>query len=66
MRPILSAINTHTYNISKFIIPLISDWSKNEHTINDSFSFISDITNTTNNNYYMASFNIPHYIPTSY
>ena len=58
MRPMLSAINTHTYNISKFITPLISNWSKNEHTINDSFSFVSDITNTTNNNYYMASFDI--------
>ena len=58
MRPILSAINTHTYNMSKFIIPLISNWSRNEYTINDSFSFVNEIKYKINNNYYMASFDI--------
>ena len=58
MRPILSAINTHTYKLSKFIIPLISSWSKNIYTINDSFSFVNEIKNTINNNFYMASFDI--------
>ena len=58
MRPILSAINTHTYKISKYIIPLISNWSKNNYTISDTFTFINEITNTENNNYHMASFDI--------
>ena len=58
MRPILSAIKTHTYTMSKFLIPLISPWSKNIYTINDTFKFVNEINNTLNNNFYMASFDI--------
>ena len=58
IRPIMSAISTHTYKMSKFIIPYISQWSKNEYTIYDSFSFTNEIINFKNNNYIMASFDI--------
>ena len=54
----MSAIGTHTYKMSKFIIPYISQWSKNEYTIYDSFSFTNEIINFKNNNYIMASFDI--------
>ena len=58
IRPILSAVNTHSYKICKFLINLINVWSTNEFTVKDSFSFVSEICNLDNNNYYMASFDI--------
>ena len=56
IRPIMSAIGTHVYKMSKFIIPFISDWSKNEYTVCDSFNFSNEIVKLKNNNYIMASF----------
>ena len=44
--------------MSKFIIPFISDWSKNEYTVRDSFNFSNEIVKLKNNNYIMASFDI--------
>ena len=58
MRTILSAINTRTYKISKYITPLISNWSKNSYTINDTFSFVNEITNPKSNNCHISSFDI--------
>lgn len=38
-RPILSAIGTCTYNIAKFFAPILAEFSKNDYTVKDSFSF---------------------------
>ena len=38
-RPILSALGTPTYKLSKFFVPLLTPLSLNEYTIKDSFSF---------------------------
>ena len=32
IRQILSEINTQSYNLAKFIIPLLKPWSENEYT----------------------------------
>ena len=42
-RPILSAINTPSYNIAKFLVPLLSELTTNEFVSKDSFAFANDI-----------------------
>ena len=56
-RPILSSIGTCTYKLAKFFVPLLSEHSKNEFTLKDSFSFAEDIAKQ-NVNLYMASFDV--------
>ena len=36
-RPILSAINTPTYKLAKFLVPMLEPLATNEYTIKDSF-----------------------------
>ena len=58
-RPIFNAINTPSYNISKFLVPHLSHLTKNDYAVKDSFDFVSDICKIDNaNDYYMASFDI--------
>ena len=42
-RPILSAINTPTYKLAKFLVPILKSLSSNEHTVKDSFAFAEEI-----------------------
>ena len=42
-RPILSAIGTPTYNLSKFLVPLLSPITSNEYSIKNSFTFAQEI-----------------------
>ena len=42
-RPILSALQTPTYNIAKFLVPLLNPLTKNEYTVKDSFQFAEEI-----------------------
>ena len=42
-RPILSAINSPTYNISKYINGLLKPFTTNKYTARDSFTFANDI-----------------------
>ena len=56
-RPILSAINTPSYEIAKFLIPLLSDLTKNEYVSKDSFEFAKNVRNQ-NSDFFMASFDI--------
>ena len=59
LRPILSAISTTGYNIAKFFVPLLSIFTTNEFTINDSFSFVNEIVSIPDSDsYVMASFDI--------
>ena len=56
-RPILSAINTPSYKIAKFLTPLLCNLTKNEFVSKDSFEFARVVRNQ-NPDLYMASFDI--------
>ena len=42
-RPILSAINTPTYKLAKFLVPILSCLTVNEYTVKDSFHFATEV-----------------------
>ena len=42
-RPVLSAINTPTYKLAKFLVPVLKSLTSNEYTVNDSFPFAEEI-----------------------
>ena len=54
-RPILSAIGTLTYTLSKFFVTLLIPLTLNDYTIKDSFSFAEEFSNY-DSNLVMASF----------
>ena len=56
-RPILSAINTPSYKIAKFLVPLLSDLIKNKFVSKDSFNFAQNVR-LQNPDLFMASFDI--------
>ena len=56
-RPIISAINTPSYNLAKFLLPILEPITKNYFVIKDSFSFVEDIKGQ-NSTYFMASFDV--------
>ena len=56
-RPILSAIGNCSYNIAKFFVPILKQFTINEYTVKDSFSFCKEIIDQ-NPNLYMASFDV--------
>ena len=42
-RPILSALQTAIYNLTKFLVPILSPLTKNEYTVKDPFQFAEEI-----------------------
>ena len=42
-RPILSALQTPTYNLAKFLVPILNPLTKNEYAVKDSFQFAEEI-----------------------
>ena len=56
-RPILSAIGTSTYNLAKFLVPILKPLTINEFTVKDSFSFANEVT-TFDKKCIMASLDI--------
>ena len=42
-RPILSALQTPTYNLAKFLVPILDPLTKNEYTVKNSFHFAEEI-----------------------
>ena len=59
LRPILSAINTVGYNISKFLVPILGCLTVNDYTVRDTFSFVNEIQQLTNcSKLVMASFDV--------
>ena len=56
-RPILSAINTPSYKIAKYLVPLLSSLTKNKFVSKDSFEFAKNVRNQ-NPDLFMASFDI--------
>ena len=49
-RPILSAIGTPTYDLAKFLVPILKPLTENEYTVHDSFSFASHISKFNSKN----------------
>lgn len=60
LRPILSSTGIHSFNISKFLVPLLLPISISPFSIGDTFSFIQDLFRLDFNtgNVVMASFDI--------
>ena len=56
-RPILSAIGTPTYNIARFLVPILKPLTTNDYTLKDTFEFSRDILNQ-NPNLFMASLDV--------
>ena len=44
LRPILSAINSPSYKLAKFPLPLLTPLASNDFTIKDSFSFVEEVS----------------------
>ena len=42
-RPILSAIVTPTFKLSKFLVPILQPLTTNEYTIKESFTFTEEL-----------------------
>ena len=55
--PILSAIKTPSYNLAKFLVPLIEPITKNNFTVKNSFEFSKEICEQ-NPEYFMASLDV--------
>ena len=53
----LSAINTPTYKLAKFLVPHFTPLTKNEYTVSDSFSFAEEIRNQ-DTQLFMASLDV--------
>jgi len=47
LRPIISSIGTFNYNTAKFLVPIISPLTTNQYTIENSTTFVSEITSLT-------------------
>ena len=58
LRPILSTVGTYNYNMSQFLVPLLSVLIRSCYTVKDSFSFVKEICSFRNDNYVMASFDV--------
>ena len=57
LRPILSAIGTPTYDLAKFLVPILKPLTENEYTVHDSFSFANDVRKLSSKNL-MASLDV--------
>ena len=58
VRPILSAIGTFNYKLSKFLVPLLAPITINEYTVKDSFSFSKEVCDLNFENCCIASFDV--------
>ena len=59
LRPILSANNTPTYNLAKFLVPLLNPYTTNNYSLKNSFDFVDTICNIPNaNRYTMCSYDV--------
>ena len=56
-RPILSAIGTPTYNIAKFLVPILKPLTTDDNTLKDTLEFSCDILNQ-NPNLFMESLDV--------
>ena len=58
LRSIMSAIGTFNYNLSKFLVYILSPITRNEFTVSDSFTFAKEICDLRFDNCILASFDI--------
>ena len=59
LRPIVSSVNTVTYNTAKFLVNLLKPISVNQYTCKDTFSFLNDTkTKTFGRNCYLVSLDV--------
>ena len=56
-RPFLSAIWTSAYSVAKFLVPILKEYTVNEYTIKDSFTFAEEIADQ-NAEHYMVYFDV--------
>ena len=56
-RPILPATGTPTFEIAKFLVPILSCLTINDFTVKDSFSFAKEIVEQ-DSNFYMGSLDV--------
>ena len=58
-RPIFAAYNTASYKLSKFSVPILASFTINDYTVENSYSFVSEICNKTNSDdLFMLSFDV--------
>ena len=58
-RPIFAAYNTPCYNISKYLVSVLSSLATSDNTVENSYSFVSQLMNLPYNcNYFMASYDV--------
>ena len=46
--PIISQIGSYTYDLAKFLVPILSPLMKNEYSVKDSFSFVNELSSVQN------------------
>ena len=59
-RPILSAVGTHSYDLSKYLLSILSPLLTSRFLLSDTFSFLDELRNSNldSDNVVMASFDI--------
>ena len=58
-RPIFAAYSTPAYNISKYLVPHLAHLATNEYTIDNSYTFVSQLSDITyDDNIFMTSFDV--------
>ena len=60
LRPILSALGTHSYNLAKYLVSYLREISVGQYTITDTFSYVEELRNLDldTSKVFMASFDI--------
>ena len=43
LRPIISQIGSYTYDLAKFLVPILAPLAKNDYTTKDSFTFVQEL-----------------------
>ena len=58
-RPIFAAYNTPSFNLAKFLVPILNPLTNNEYTVNNTHSFVNDVGRIGGaSRYFMASFDV--------
>ena len=61
-RPIFAAYKTAPYKLAKFIVPILAPFTSNKYTVDNSYSFVRQITSFPNaDNYFMASVDVENF-----
>ena len=59
IRPILSAIGSFNFNLAKFFVPLLSQFTANQYTVLNSYTFVDDLKSIhVPDSYVLASFDV--------